>query len=85
METNQEQQGRTPANQQQRQDGGEGGNTNKAANKADQPNIGDEPIEDPAANSEIGAEIYDLGMGGPDASSSGLRSTDDDDTRSEED
>jgi hypothetical protein len=33
----------------------------------------DTEIENPAAQSEIGAEIYDIGMGGPGASSSGIR------------
>ena len=37
-----------------------------------------EEVEDPAANSEIGANIYDIGMGGPGASTSGLRSGSDD-------
>jgi hypothetical protein len=46
-----------------------------------------EEIEDPAANSEIGANIYDIGMGGPGASTSGLRSggSDDDDAENEDD
>ena len=46
-----------------------------------------EKVEDPAANSEIGANIYDIGMGGPGASTSGLRSggSDGDDAENEDD
>jgi|GEM_PF-3138330 len=46
-----------------------------------------EEVEDPAANSEIGANIYDIGMGGPGASTSGLRSggSDSDDAENEDD
>jgi hypothetical protein len=32
-----------------------------------------EKIENPAAKSEAGPDIYDIGMGGPGATSSGLR------------
>ncbi len=39
----------------------------------------DEPLENPAAQSEAGPDIYDIGMGGPGASSSGLRDTNNDD------
>ena len=46
----------------------------------------DDEVEDPAANSEIGANIYDIGMGGPGASTSGLRSgSDEDDAENEDD
>lgn len=34
-----------------------------------------EEIENPAAQSEAGPDIYDIGMGGPGASSSGLRNS----------
>jgi hypothetical protein len=40
-------------------------------------------MEDPAAESEIGPNIYDLGMGGPDASSSGIRTREDDEREEE--
>jgi hypothetical protein len=33
-------------------------------------------VENPASQSEAGPDIYDIGMGGPGASSSGLRDTD---------
>jgi hypothetical protein len=46
-----------------------------------------EEVVDPAATSEIGANIYDIGMGGPGASTSGLRSggADDEDAENEDD
>jgi hypothetical protein len=41
------------------------------------------PIENPAEQSEAGPDIYDIGMGGPGASSSGLRDRDDEDESEE--
>ena len=41
-------------------------------------------LENPASQSEAGPDIYDIGMGGPGASSSGLRDRDNED-KSEED
>ncbi len=41
-------------------------------------------LENPASQSEAGPDIYDIGMGGPGASSSGLRDRDNED-ESEED
>ena len=51
-------------------------NTSKAAKNEEDP--GEETfmgmkVENPAEQSEVGGEIYDIGMGGPGASSSGLR------------
>jgi hypothetical protein len=53
-------------------------NTN-APGEARKDSLDDSELEDPAAESEIGANIYDIGMGGPGASTSGLRSGSDTD------
>lgn len=37
-----------------------------------------EEVKNPAAESEIGPNIYDIGMGGPGASTSGTRTREDD-------
>lgn len=81
METNQNPNEDTPRNAGSRPD------TQPESGKA-RPEIFDgEEVEDPAANSEIGANIYDIGMGGPGASTSGLRSggDDEDDAENEDD
>ena len=53
-------------------------NSGKAAENAEHKDKGEETfmgevLENPAEQSEVGGEIYDIGMGGPGASSSGLR------------
>ncbi len=50
----------------------------KSAGGKKQKMLGEE-VENPAADSEIGPNIYDIGMGGPGASTSGTRTRDDDD------
>lgn len=39
------------------------------------------PVENPASQSEAGPDIYDIGMGGPGASSSGLRDRNEDESQ----
>ena len=82
METNQHPNQDTPRNADSQADN-QPGTDGKARHDIFQ----GEEVEDPAANSEIGANIYDIGMGGPGASTSGLRSggSDDDDTENEDD
>jgi hypothetical protein len=49
----------------------------KHAQKADHKKFMGSTVENPASQSEAGPDIYDIGMGGPGASSSGLRDRDD--------
>jgi hypothetical protein len=82
METNQHPNQDTPRNADSQAD-----NQPATEGKARHDTFQGEEIEDPAANSEIGANIYDIGMGGPGASTSGLRSggSDDEDAENEDD
>jgi hypothetical protein len=81
METNQHPNEDTPRNAGSRPD------NQPESGKARPDTFDGEEVEDPAANSEIGANIYDIGMGGPGASTSGLRSggSDDDEAENEDD
>jgi hypothetical protein len=71
METNNQ-----SLNQAPQGSGGKESEKNSAGGKKEKM-LGEE-IENPAEESEIGPNIYDLGMGGPDASSSGVRTREDD-------
>ncbi len=74
MENNQPQE-----QDQSRNAGGKADEQPEISGKARHDTLKNSEIEDPAAESEIGANIYDIGMGGPGASTSGLRSDSDTD------
>ncbi len=82
MENNQPQE-----QDQSRNAGGKADEQPEISGKARHDTLKNSEIEDPAAESEIGANIYDIGMGGPGASTSGLRSggSGDDDAENEDD
>lgn len=69
METNQPQDQDQPGNAGRKAD-----DQPETSGKARHDTLRNSELEDPAAESEIGANIYDIGMGGPGASTSGLRS-----------